>query len=257
MATDFSFARNLIDEIDGWVNELAAHLMPPRIINTGQGMSRLELRKHTPHTVMIGKCVRAASGIRAALTLADLGYVVECAALLRVVSDFCTEIMAISSALNRKGELPRTVQTFVEQYFAPIPKTPEELEAADRARYVSREKLLKEVGGFLAANANVDSKQSLPVLRFLNMIYDKYVHGAYETTMELCDPDTSRFMMRGHPSQSKRQEFAEAVFLKLHEVVIAIEHTAAVTGQTKIFEAVRNARRTMDSSIALPTTKPH
>ncbi len=256
MATDFSFARNLIDKLDGWVNELAAPLMPPRIINTGQGMSRLELRKHTPHTVMIGKCVRAVSGIRAALILADLGYVVECAVLLRIVSDFCTEIMAISSALNREGELPHAVQTCVKQYFTPIPKTPEELEATDRTRYVSREKLLKEVGSFLSESANVDSEQSLPVLRFLNMIYDKYVHGAYETTMELCDPNASRFMMRGHLSPSKRQEFAEAVFLKLHEVVVAVEHTAAVTGQAEIFKAAGTARRTMDGSIALPTTKP-
>ena len=250
MVTDFNFERNLIDELDGWVNTLATPLMPPRIANAGQGMSRLELRKHTPHTVMIGKCVRAVSGIRAALLLADLGYVVECAALLRIVSDFCTEIMAISSALNRGGKLPHTVQTFVEQYFTPVPQTPEQSEVAGRVHYVSRKELLKEVGGFLAEGANVDSGQSLPVFRFLNMIYDKYVHGAYETTMELCDPDTSRFMMRGHLSPSKRQEFAEAVFLKLHEVVVAIEHTAAVTGQAKIFEAARDARRTMDGSVA-------
>ena len=103
MAPDFNFERNLINKLDGWVNTLAIPLMPPHMADAGQGMSRLELRKHTPHTVMIGKCVRAVSGIRAALLLADLGYVVECAALLRIVSDFCTKIMAISSALNRGG----------------------------------------------------------------------------------------------------------------------------------------------------------
>ena len=248
MATDFSFARNLIDKLDGWVNKLAAPLMPPRRGGEEPDMIRLELREQIPHTVMIGKCVRAVSGIHGALVLADLGYVAECGALLRIVSDFCTEIIAISSALNRGGDLPRAVQTSVKQYFTPIPQTPEQLKAADRACYVSRETLIKEVGRFLAESANVDSEQSLPVSRFLNMVYDKYVHGAYETTMELCDPDTGRFMMCGHLSPSKRQEFAEAVFLKLHEVVVAIEHTAAVTGQEEIFKAARDARRTMDDS---------
>ena len=138
----------------------------------------------------------------------------------------------------------------MEQYFTPVPQTPEQLEAADRVHYVRRKELLKEVGGFLAESENVDREQSLSVFRFLNTIYDKYVHGAYETTMELYNPNTGRFMMHGHLSPSKQQEFAEAVFLKLHEVVVAIEHTAAVTGQAEIFEAARDARRTMDGSVA-------
>ena len=55
-------------------------------------------------------------------------------------------------------------------------------------------------------------------------------------------------MMRGHRSPSKRQEFVEAVFLKLHEVVIALEFTAAVTAHAETFEAARDARHAMDES---------
>jgi hypothetical protein len=247
MATDFSFARDLIDKLDGWVDKLAAPLMPPRTVVEAPDLMRLELREHIPHTVMIGKCVRAVSGIHAALALADLGYVVECAALLRMVSDFCTEITAIGAALDKGGELPRAVRTFVDHYFVPKPRTPEQFEAAERTRYVSREDLMKAAVR-LAESANVDREQLRIVHRFLNMSFDAYVHGAYETTMELCDPDTGRFMMRGHLSPSKRQEFVEAVVLKLHEVVIALELTAAVTAHAEIFKAARDARHTMDAS---------
>ena len=66
--------------------------------------------------------------------------------------------------------------------------------------------------------------------------------------MELYSPLTGRFMMSGHPDVAKREEFVEAVFLKLHEVVIAIEFTAAVTGTAAVFKAAREARHTMDSS---------
>jgi hypothetical protein len=247
MATDLSFARDLIDNLDGWVDKLATPLMPPRTVVEGPDLIRLELREHIPHTVMIGKCVRAVSGIHAALDLADLGYVVECAALLRMVSDYCMEITAIGEALHRGGVLPRAVQIFVDQYFVPKPRTPEEFAEAERTRYASREDLMK-AGIRLAESANVDGEKLRTVHRFLNMTYDAYVHGAYETTMELCDVDTGRFMMRGHFSQSTRQEFAEAVFLKLHEVVIAIEFTAAVTANAEIFKAARDVRHTMDNS---------
>ena len=247
MAATVTFARDLIDRLDGWVNKLAAPLMPPRTVVEGHDLIRLEFREHIPHAVMIGKCVRVVSGIRAALVLADFGYVTECAALLRMVSDLCTEITAIGGALNRGGELPSAVRTFVDQYFDPKARTPEQFAAAERTRYVSREDLMKaEVR--LAENANIDGEQLRIVHRFLNMTYDAYVHGAYETTMELCNPDTGRFMMRGHLSPSKREEFVEAVFLKLHEVVVALEFTAAVTAHAEIFKTARDARHTMDAS---------
>jgi hypothetical protein len=239
--------RSLIDQLDAWVNELAAPLVPPREVSDESGEIRLEFREHIPHAVMVGKSIRAVSGIRAALVLADRGYVAECAALLRMVSDFCTEVTAVGKALNRGGELPSAVQNFVDQYFVPKPRTPEQLAAAERTRYVSREELMKAELR-LTGSAKVDGEQLRIVRRFLNMTYDAYVHGAYETTMELCDPSSGRFMMWGHVSPLKREEFVEAVFLKLHEVVVAIEFTAAVTANAKIFRLAREARHAMDAS---------
>jgi hypothetical protein len=221
--------------------------MPPRIVPEGDDLIRLEFRQHLPHAVMIGKSVRAVSGLQAALVLADLGYVAECAALLRMVSDFCSEVTAIGRALNSGGELPSAVRTFVEQYFTRKARTPEELAAEERTRYVSREELMKAEGRS-AEGANLNGEQLRGVRRFLNMTYDAYVHGAYETTMELYDPLTGRFLVGGHPDVSKRDEFVEAVFLKLHGVVVALEFTAAVTAHTTVFRAAREARHTMDAS---------
>ncbi len=242
---DSSFGRSLFEQL-GWVNDLATPLMPPRIVTDGDDHIRLEFRQHIPHAVMIGKSVRAVSGIRAALILADLGYLTECGALLRMVSDFCIEVTAVGEALNAGGELPVSVLAFIEQYFARKARTPEELAARERIRYIQREELMKaEVR--LAKGANVDGEQLRVVRRFLNMALDAYVHGAYETTMELCNPLTGTFMIGGHPELAKRSEFVEAVFLKLHEVVVALELTAAVTGHSAVFNAAREARHTMDS----------
>ena len=66
--------------------------------------------------------------------------------------------------------------------------------------------------------------------------------------MELCDPLTGRFITDGYRDGSKRQEFVDAVALKLHEVVVAMEITAAVTASAEVFAAAREARYTMDAA---------
>src|SRR5262245_9194995 len=110
MAED-RLARSIIDQLDGWVNDLASPFVPPRVL-TEDGRTRLEFQQHTAQVVMIGKVIRAASGIKAALTLADVGFVAESAALLRMVSDFCTEVTAIGEAINTGGDPPAAVRTF-------------------------------------------------------------------------------------------------------------------------------------------------
>jgi hypothetical protein len=196
---------------------------------------------------MVGKLVRMVSGFHAALSLADQGYVAECASLLRMVSDFCREVSAIGKALQAGGEPPRAVRDFVAQYFMPRPRTIDQYAAAERIRYVSREELMKTDTSFVKA-LNVDAQQLRKTRQFLNVIYDAYVHGAYETTMDLYDPLTCAFAMRGHPDAAKRAESIEAAYLKLHEVVVAIELTAAVNSNAEVFEAAREARHRMDAS---------
>jgi hypothetical protein len=52
--------------------------------------------------------------------------------------------------------------------------------------------------------------------------YEKFVHGAYITAMELYNGRTYKFMMRGHESEMNRRENKGAVAGKLHEVVTAL-----------------------------------
>ena len=92
-------AREIVEHLDSWVNVLAAPLRPLREVHEPDGGVRLEFRERTPQTLLVGKAIRAVSGLRAAILLADLGYCAESAALLRTVSDFCAEIMAVAETL--------------------------------------------------------------------------------------------------------------------------------------------------------------
>ena len=238
------FAWEVLDKLDGWVNELARPLLPPKRIPVGDRYLRLEFRHHLPPSVMIGKLVRAVSALRAARSLAQSGYITESGSLLRMVSDFCTEIQAIGESVHGDGTLPKAVQEFVNQYFQPRALTADEYDKAEKVRYVSREELMK-ADVRRAAAAGIDGEDMRKQHRYVNMAYDSYVHGAYETTMELYDPRTEIFQMRGHQDMAVRDEHEEAVALKLVEVVSAIEVTAAVAGAASVFEGARESRRAM------------
>ena len=242
-----NLGQEILDKLDGWANVLVAPALPLRATPEGDDAIRLEFRQQIPQSVMIGKLVRAVSGLRGALVLAEAGYITECAAVLRIVSDFCTEISVIGFALHQGGDLPTAVSDFVVQYFTPRARTPDEFAAMERTRYVSREALMK-IHKTIAENHPVDTNLLDRSHRYLNMAYDAYVHGAYETTMELWNPRAGSFEMRGHPSNAKREEFVEAALLKMHEVVVATELTAAVTAHGEVFTLAREARRAMDAS---------
>ena len=247
MYTALNLGQEVLDKLDEWANQLVGPALPLRATLEGDDVIRLEFRQQIPESVMIGKLVRAVSGLRGALVLAETGHIAECAAVLRVVSDLCTEISAIGFALDRDGELPPAVMDFVAQYFKPRARTPDEFASAERTRYVTREALMK-VHKALAQNHPVDADLLDRSHRFVNMAYDAYVHGAYETTMELWNPRTGSFEMRGHSSHAKREEFVDAVFLKMHEVVVATELTAAKTSHAEVFAQAREARRAMDAA---------
>ena len=66
MPTDFRLAPELIEKLDEWANKLAAPFLPP---NENFAAERLEFRQHIPQAVMVGKCVRAVSGVHASLHL--------------------------------------------------------------------------------------------------------------------------------------------------------------------------------------------
>jgi hypothetical protein len=239
--------REIITQLDGWVKELAAPLLPPRVIQEGGDDARLEFKYHEPHSVMIGKLVRAVSGVNAALLLADAGFVAECGTLLRVVSDFCTEILAVAEALHRGGALPNKISDFVDQYFNRKPKSVIEFCSSELPRYVSRKEIMKGVTR-LCEGSSINIDEQRHVHQYLNMFYDAYVHGSYETTMDLYEPLEGNFAMKGYPNSIKRKDYVDSVFLKMHEVVAAIEVTAALTGDKKVFEESREVRRLMDES---------
>ena len=144
---------------------------------------------------MVGKTVRMISGIKAALVLADMGYIAECGTILRTVGDFVTEVIAIREGCTHGATTAQ--KRFVQQYFAPIPLTPDEYAKQGRENWVTRDDLLSAEQRN-AERMGWDADRLRKALRFISYAYDKFVHGAYITSMELFDGRTNTFMTSGH-----------------------------------------------------------
>jgi hypothetical protein len=226
---DFPVTRRVLAKLDEWLNELAAPLVPLKEVPAGPpggGGFRWAFREETERALVIGKSVRMVSGIRAAFILVDLGFVTECGTILRTVSDFAAEIFSICEGI-RSGKPTQDQKLFVEQYFRPIPEDPDEYDAQKREQFVTRDKVLAAHYRFAAEmKGGTNPERVRKVLRYLAHMYDKYVHGAYITAMELYDGRTWRFMVGGHESLEYRSECKRAAASKLHEALSSLHMVA-------------------------------
>lgn len=216
---DASVTHEIIDELDSWVQRLAAPVLPAQLVDR-EDKQTWEFRDQTPLALLVSKAVRMGSGIRAAMLLAEAGFVVESAALLRMVIDFATEAYAIAEG-EARNERTSAQQEFVKQFFERRLHGPDEQRAKERRRFVAREELVKSHVR-LSNEAGLDGERTRDLLRALMEIYDGYVHGAYSKAMELYHGGRHEFMMRGHESAERRTLLQTAVATVLVRVAYVL-----------------------------------
>src|SRR6266849_3970738 len=220
--SDFPITRRTMERLDAWLMALASPLLPLKAVRVDLPHTSgyvWEFPEESERALLVGKAVRMISGIRAAFILAELGYISECGALLRMVSDFANEIIAVCEGYMR-GAPTKEQQLFVQQYFKPLPKDPDEYEQ-EKERWVARDKLLKAHSRWATENSG-DQDRVMKLLRYRAHMYDKYVHGAYITSTELYNPISWSFMLSGHESPAVRDEYKRGTASHLHEVITAL-----------------------------------
>jgi hypothetical protein len=222
----FPVTHELLDKLDSWVQLLAARLPLPERVAFDNGF-RWEFRERTALVLLVAKAVRMASGIRAAMMLAEAGFVTESASLLRIVSDFATEAFAVAEG-ELRDKRTKAQQDFIKQFFERESANLDKSEGS-RTHYVGREELMKAHVRF-GNDAGMDGETTRALMRSLNSIVDGYVHGAYSTAMELYHGGRNEFMVRGHEGRAQRREHQIFVAAKLSEVLHVIGYIALLAG---------------------------
>jgi hypothetical protein len=82
---------------------------------------------------------------------------------------------------------------------------------------VTRDELFKAHYKRFAESGNGEPEHLRRVVRFLSYGFDKFVHGAYITAMELFDGEAQRFMLSGCTYREKTDEFKFSLASKFHE----------------------------------------
>ena len=242
----FPVTNALIDRLPAWLRELASIHPDPVQVPASDHDFRWEYPAPSVEVVQTAKAVRMVSGIRAALLLAELGHTTESGTILRTVSDFASEIVFLAEG-QLAGEFVKNQEEFVAQYFVPMPATPDELAARERAYYVGRKAILAAQRR-LADRFGGRGEGLSKISRYLDKGYDSYVHGAYETAMELYAGPTRGFMVRGNESARSRCVSKGSVAGKVYEVLAALELMAITRGMGDLRERIAAGRDELDAS---------
>ena len=242
---DFPVTRGVLDGAESFVHALASMLPDPVRVPVLESF-RWEHPVKTSEAAQVAKAVRACSGLRAAMHLADAGYTVECGVLLRVVSDYSAEIIYLGEGLV-EGRLTPDQAKFLEQHFNPMPTDPGELAAREREYYVGRKDIAK-------AHRRLNEKYGAPadqfaeIASYLNKGYDSLVHGTNQSAMELYSGLTNQFMLHGHESKRYICSAKTSVAGKLKEFLNALRIMAITRHVQALHDEINEAWKRLDAS---------
>ncbi|MFA5844164.1 MAG: hypothetical protein WC971_04955 [Coriobacteriia bacterium] len=226
---EFPVTHGLIAAMGGWVNKAAQPLLPAVRVSTETGFE-WRLEEETPRALVVCKAVRVASGLNAAVVLLDAGMVTETAALMRIVSDLATEMVAICEGGMREKPT-QSQEDFVRQFFdRAVAGT---VNYAARRRYVGRDELLK-AHDRLAAGVGLSGKTFSDLTRAVNFALDGYVHGSYSSTMELYHGGRDEFMVSGHEGIDEIPIYRLNLALATHEALVAFGFMATNLGDVDL-----------------------
>ncbi len=242
---DFPVTRSILDQVDGWVQGFAKHLPRARKVPHGKSF-RWEHSERSAEAVQVAKAVRATSGLRAALQLADAGHTVECATLLRVVADFSAEIIYLGEGLVEK-RFTQDQKAFIAQHFTPMPTDPDELAAREREYYIGRKDIARAHRRWLE-KSGAPADEFAKLEKFLSKGYDSYVHGANGSAMELYDARDGGFMLRGHLSPRFICVSKVSVAGKVQEFLNSLRIMAITRQMVELDRQIRARSEHLDSS---------
>lgn len=222
--------------LDSWVNQLAGRLPPPVKVPVPGFDFRWQYPEETPRVLLVCKCVRLSTSLGGAWELAKLGSSTESGSLLRQVGDFAGEIWFLVEGITR-GKFTKSQTQFISQFFDPIATTVEEYLEKEKSYYVRRGEMTK-ADRRLTELSGLDAESVSTVSSYLGYGFNKYVHGAYETAMELYHGGTGRFMILRGEGRT-RGAAMQIVASKATEACLAVRAAALVLGAPQIQDEVK------------------
>jgi hypothetical protein len=233
--------------LDDWVNRLAARLPPPVRVRLPDGDFHWRFPQQGVEVLLVCKAVRMCSAFAGAWHLAKSGQAAEAASLLRLAADFASEIHFMAEAVV-EGRSTRAQSDFQTAFFKPLARSVEEYLAEEKAHYASRRDVLNAEKR-LAEKAGQDGDLLDRTTSFLSYGLNAYVHGSYDTAMELYHGGTGRFVIRGFDEGRLKEASTRFASSKATEVVQGVEMVALLFGDTDMQKEVKAFLKEADPTL--------
>lgn len=247
MIIDIEPTRNALARMSGWVDDFGRRLPEPdrRYLDRKRFIWRHA--ETTVEVLQVAKAARMVAALRGALALAEARLTTECGSLLRTASDFADEILFLCEpALT--GKTTTALRKFVEQAFTSIPTSLDEWMEWERERYVGRGEVLKALGR-MAQQSGQDGELLRAAASWLSHGFDKYVHGSYDSAMELYDGGTRRSMTGGVESERLINGSLTSIAWNTQDGLAALELMSFTRGPGPLYGTIQRERHLHGSAL--------
>lgn len=228
---------------------------PPLYIQEGGG-GRFKYPTQSPAILIVLKAGRVVSALNALAGLLRIGHTVEMGVIFRTVDDFLAEIMFVEEAV-RTGQPTADQQRFIEQFFAEETVSVEEMMASDTPgpRRVERRAIQASEARVLGEFSETGPGGRLRrIVKTIDDVYSKYVHGAYPTVMELyVGGDNEGFRIRGTLGTPHIPTFRRELAHYTHRSLNVLASIAHGLGLEELTPRLLEARRNLEASDAYQT----
>lgn len=208
--------------------------------------------------VMLGKASRIVSCLHSAYLLVKAGKPTEAAALTRLVSDYCEDIMFLVAECF-SPEPSMSYWQFLESYFTPDPWSAEDLKAIqDRRRalkaagrpygYVSRKTIRAGLQQLAAGIQGLDIDEFTVRARLLDSAKNGYVHAGHLPCMESYNPRSGTFDVLCVTNQQVVRSAIEFLCGNLLTGLLAFGYMAIERGEKEWLARIQQRARRLEAA---------
>lgn len=237
--------RETVDRLEMAINAL--------IVQTDQSIwdkdkQSFRFSLQSPQVVQLCKVIRMVSGLNACLTLHPRAQYADILMLVRDVADFLSEIAFLHEGFQSRSptaDQQRFVEHFFEEYSdgcaADIIANP------PRGSVVERKKIQAAQARLLIPdNPHDTQKKGLAI----DAVMSGYMHGSYQSAMELYEDGTYRFRLNGLTNSPRAREAECQIVLNVHHVLNILKSVAWSMQNVAVFDSLQKVRIEFEQTAA-------
>jgi hypothetical protein len=226
-----------LSNMETYFHVLEKQVPAPKLIPFGDGFA-FRYTEQTIHQALLLKLARVVSGLGAAQTLLDHGFVQEQGAIQRMLDEFDEDITFLANAVI-SNDLTELHQQYLSAFWKEeFDKPRKPLESTQRRSMMPRKKIRAYIAR--AEGAAFDPSRGIELSRTMSKAYSGYVHAASPHIMELYGGSPPRFHLRGMLGTRRIDVHRQDLWNYFYRGISAFAIVAMAFGDKSLFASIRS-----------------